>query len=376
MIGAHIVTIVCIFLFLCSVKIANDLIVLHIEKFGEQHHYKIDEFLPRISAQRLISKYSNYQGKYFSDYFEIDHIVNPLPTIKKCFSVSLFAQDSTNRFPNEHGPIDYKSENGRWYKKYMTPFLDGLKTITPGWKVRVFTEPQLYQWFIMLLDTKHISKDRIEFYVMKNNSVGAQPGAMWRFLSIDDKSLDICYIVDIDDTSRNSVQLKPENHPLLEPLEQYKHVALATYGKSANIVNGHMFDYNNSDINYPDSLILSTLWACFLVCRPSNIHFDIKQTMLCFFHLMSLAEEQNLFVCRKKQKDPKNPYFKPTNTGPCGFGTHIHVYGFDEFYLRSVVFHELVRKGSLLVRNMDAEYTCDPRVKTYLQQYNNIVIDP
>lgn len=345
-----------------------------IENFENSLHYNnLLSIMPRVSQRRL-DKYDQYKDKFFSEYFEIDRMINLTPSIKKCYAVSLFAQHVWNTHPNQNGSIDM-SESGHWYQRYMTPFIRDLKQISPGWKVRIYLEPQIFLWFDKLLDREVPEKKNIEIFVMKLNSIGAQPGMMWRYLAMSDKSLDICHIADIDKPGNggHSVAMKNDRYPLFKQFNQHKHIALATYHQPTRIArNWKLMDYTKTDINYPELLVLTPLVSSDVVIRPENIHFDVKHTMLCFINMMSVALEQNLFVCRKQKMDGNNPYFLKTKYGPCGYGTHYHTYGFDEFYLRSFVFYELALKSSILFIDYFGHSDLDHRLKTYLDKHNNI----
>ena len=186
-----------------------------IENFENSLHYNnLLSIMPRVSQRRL-DKYDQYKDKFFSEYFEIDRMINLTPSIKKCYAVSLFAQHVWNTHPNQNGSIDM-SESGHWYQRYMAPFIRDLKQISPGWKVRIYLEPQIFPWFDKLLDREVPEKKNIEIFVMKLNSIGAQPGMMWRYLAMSDKSLDICHIADIDKPGNggHSVAMKNDRYLL------------------------------------------------------------------------------------------------------------------------------------------------------------------
>lgn len=131
------------------------------------------------------------------------------PDLRKCVSVCLFKQNVTNKYPNE-----FSVDDANWYKKYLLnlqvlirDFHRWATTTDCGkeWKMRVYLENQLYYFVDMLVAEavaavqNDLHATRLEIFVMASNSVGAQPGMMWRFMAFDDKSLDVAFVVDVDD---------------------------------------------------------------------------------------------------------------------------------------------------------------------------------
>jgi hypothetical protein len=82
-----------------------------------------------------------------------------------------------------------------FYSVYVEPLIDQLsqfKRFYPGWTARVYLSSDL-EFLVPKLTAKNV-----EIFVMHHNSIAAAPGSMWRFLVFDDPSVDIAYVKDAD----------------------------------------------------------------------------------------------------------------------------------------------------------------------------------
>lgn len=96
-----------------------------------------------------------------------------------------------------------KERNGTFWTSYFQPLIDDSNELVKqkDWKMRIYLANDLQ--FVI----PYFNSETTEIFVMSECSSGINPGAMWRFLCLDDNSLDVCYIRDADDRiSRANIQ--------------------------------------------------------------------------------------------------------------------------------------------------------------------------
>lgn len=149
-----------------------------------------------------------------TDGFAVHSVHNPLPGVRKAFAVSFFCKDSDSRHPGEHPDPD-RAPGSKWHAKYLVNLRNlvlQVKSDFPDWKLRVYLANDLQEFYLSELQ-RH---SHVEVYVMVSSSVGANPGAMWRYGALGDAGLDLVFAVDVDDGlgHRHRVMLAEfERHP-------------------------------------------------------------------------------------------------------------------------------------------------------------------
>ncbi len=121
---------------------------------------------------------------------------------KKVISFSLFWK---SRFKQGHQPkISPESiyqttsttrTNQSFNSLYVEPLIKQLKVLKkyyPGWIARIYLAHDLE--FLV----PRLQMDHVEIFVMESNSIAASPGAMWRFLVFDDPHVKMAIIRDAD----------------------------------------------------------------------------------------------------------------------------------------------------------------------------------
>jgi len=304
--------------------------------------------------------------KYIVSMFEIETIINPCSQ-KNCISISLFCQNVDNKDNTKDNLQDYKNKKSKWYLKYYTKLINFISDFNKSkyyanFKIRLYLENQL-DCFITELAS---SSSHIEIYYMKENSIGASPGALWRFLTFDDKNLDVVFCSDIDEVFNDHIPKK---------LDIFM---------NNNKTLGRYFGYYNNDIRIDKNNINSPLnyTVCVGSCiciRPKLLDINIKDIM-CNYILYRI----NRYSASKpyEEFDDKNTekYNKPIGDHIYGWGGYWTMYGFDEKFWKHTIFPYLVKKGQVLswiqknhnlslCTNSDNPYIID---YNFVKSYNNV----
>jgi hypothetical protein len=164
---------------------------------------------------------------------------------------------------------------------------------------------------------------------MKSSSIGAQPGMLWRFLSYSDKNLEVVLVIDIDDTIENIFYIIPifNNYP--------HHIMLKSYNipvkvsEDADIIN--------------NAIIIGSMQ----IIRPKLFDVDISSLMTAFirYRMAILKTENPNFY---SENDKTTICNQPIGKHIYGWGNHRYMYGFDERFLKHVIFYYIVRKGGMV----------------------------
>ena len=266
----------------------------------------------------------------YTDYFAVQEIINPINNLNKAITVSFFCQNVNNTYLNEFESPDHTDENSEWYNKYylnLLKLVNDKKTILPEYKLRIYLENQLDY----LKD--NLINEYTEIYLMKNNSVGANPGALWRFIAFDDKLLDIAFSIDIDDELINSVKY-------IEIFEKHD----KTFGRFlGNCEDDLRIDKNdnNSPLNY------AVVMAGINGIRPkkSNISFIYY---IVLFMLLIDRQFNSDEKCRIYDNEELTIYNKPFKNNSYCWGCNPFIYGFDEKVFKHIFFPYFAKKGEIL----------------------------
>jgi hypothetical protein len=290
------------------------------------NNIQLDKCYPPVSIEFL----KKYQGH--TKLFDIESVVNPLPDKNNAISCSLFCKDVNILNESEQHTPDM-SQNGKWYIKYMKPFLENIldkftetEFYQNGWKITLYLANDLSEKYLNLFSKYN---KFLEIYVMKNSSFGAQPGTLWRFLSYGDQSLDMVFVMDIDSP--------PINH-------MYKYVKI--FNKYPNHI---MF---KPDYGFPvviakdtDAINNTLILAGQNFVRPKLLGLkNIKEIMSSFITYRIQAPKPNFYG----DNDKENICNKSHGKHNYGWGNNWLMYGFDERFLKHVIFYYVVEKGGML----------------------------
>jgi len=303
--------------------------------------------------------------------FEHDRIINQRNELN-CISVSLFAQHVNNKEPNNDIP-DFKDENSPWYKKYYESLIKFIADFNkskyyPFFKIRIYLENQLDFYIEDILKLS----DHIEIYYMKYNSIGAQPGMLWRFLAFDDKTLNMVYSSDIDVDYYGHVMGS-------DKLEKF-FSSNKTMGRLFSYYNGYIIKHDDpeSPINY--AVCLGSMNAM----RPNKLDINIKETIVNYI-LYRQYRTTTEKPCEEFDDRNTERFNKPVFDHYYGWGGHWTMYGFDEKFLKHTIFPYLVQRGEVLswtlslhdemiqTKSSNEPYIIDYHfVKSYDNAYANI----
>jgi hypothetical protein len=319
---------------------------------------ELDKCYPPVTVEFL----KKYQGNSkIDELFDIESVVNPLPSINNAICCSLFCKDVNIHNESQQNTPDM-SEGGKWYIKYIKPFIENILDRFPetefyknGWKMRVYLANDLSEKYLNLFSNYN---KFLEIYVMKSSSFGAQPGMLWRFLSYGDESLDMVLSMDIDSP--------PIDH-------FYKYVKI--FNKYPNHI---MFkpDYNCPVViaEDTDAINKTLILGGQHFVRPKLLGLkNINEIMSSFITYRINAPNPNLYG----DHDKENICNKSYGQHIYAWGNHYLMYGFDETFLKHVIFYYIVEKGgmvSLYDKKVLEQY---PEEYNYVMKTNpnNIYID-
>ena len=281
-----------------------------------QNNVEIDKYdhenIKRRYTEISIQECLKHSDRNYMDWFVIESKI--MKSIKNnCISISLFRKNVDTTFENQY-PVDENKWNTKYYKKLIRN-LDNFTNF------RDFCV-NLY----LANDLKHLigkfSKYRfLNIFLMKSSSIGAQPGTLWRFLDMTNKSYDSVYICDIDE-SWDWVNYWFHNINL----DRY---ILCTITPEDNIISKNP---------YSPCRNFATIIGSHIKINPSAFHFNLIDVMVGF-----------IVLCKKREKS-RNPYcFKDNDQVTCwnhpigdklhGWGRCITAYGFDELFLKHVIYY-------------------------------------
>ena len=258
---------------------------------------------------------------------------------------------------NYHNQIVVQKVYG--IKKYMISFLnnmDGFGTselVNNGWKIRIYLANDLANdEYIKLL-----SRPFVELYIMKSSSIGAQPGMLWRHLIYGDNTIDMAGIIDIDEPLDNI-------YKLINIFHQYPSHLLIKQYETPVIISSNSDHINNPIIRGGGHII-----------RPKLFNLNMEHIMVAFIRYrmdVSKSSTPNLYG----DEDKENICNKSIDKHTYGWGNHWFMYGFDERFLKHVIFYYIVEKGGMItlynnnqIKNYPTEYNYTMKINS-----NNIFI--
>jgi hypothetical protein len=277
-------------------------------------------------------KISIDKKKDIEKYFEVQEIFCKKKN-KNCISVSLFAQNVNNISVSKDVP-NFKDQQSNWYKKYYSQLIKFIENFNSSefyqtFTIRIYLENQLFLYKDDLLS----KSDNIEIYYMKYNSIGAQPGTLWRFLTFDDKDYEIVFCSDVD------VEF---NYHLKNPLHTFMNKN-KTMGRLLQYKNNYIIDKNNdnSAMNYEVCL------ASMIAIRTSKLDVNMKNIIVNYI----LYRNFRLKTTKPWEEfDDRNTsrFNKPVLIHDYGWGGIWTMYGFDEKLFKHTLFPYLIQKGEVL----------------------------
>lgn len=287
-------------------------------QLGDCSHDSILRRYPPVSVETCLSK-KPLSG--YSNWFKIKDKYVQRQSLE-CISVSLFRKNVNNRYDDQY-PVD----PNYWNTKYMIPLMKNLE-----W----FPFDDMCVNVYLAHDMEYVIPELTRFkcvnvYLMESDSVGAQPGMMWRFLDITNKSYRAVYVVDIDEDWEHLDMLKAFMKP----------------GMNAKLYSLTPGDSIISRNPFQPAISYSTILGGRIKANPSKFDWDIADVMLGF---ITVCVERNFSHCpiRFDDSDPITYWNQPVvewegsvmGGSPFGWGRLETVYGFDELFLKHVLYYD------------------------------------
>lgn len=247
-------------------------------------------------------------------YFRIKRIINPRKSTK-VISYSLFwkpQQDVTIEKVFEKRR--FKNKDTSFFEHFVKPIISNIeyfKSTEKRTTLRIYLAADL-EFLIPYFDSSNV-----EIYLMESCSLGHSPGAMWRFLPLSDKSLNVVCMHDADDFE-NQRYIRKVNEWLNEPHTSGFYRLYNHKGKE---------DLNT--VNY--SPILAGRFGA-----KKWLVFDIEKAMKGYIlHRMLFCDET------------RHPRDVAQGSHIWGFGNQFPDYGFDERFLKHVLYYYAANQRQL-----------------------------
>jgi hypothetical protein len=269
-------------------------------------HDHIKRRYKKITIKECLNNLTNE----YDDWFEVEEkYINNIQ--EKCISISLFKKNSDNTYDNE-----YLVDENKWLNKYYNSLINNLKN---------FNLKNICINLYLANDLKNYISELIKFpflniFLMKSNSIGAQPGTLWRFMDITNKSYKKVFICDIDD---NWDWIKIWNN------KNYNY-KLCTLKPKDKIIS------NNP---YTPAYNFATIIGSHIMVNPNKFNYNIVDVIKGFITLCKNRENSKNPYCFN-DNDKITFWNQPVFDHKLGWGRIITKYGFDEFFLKHVIYYD------------------------------------
>jgi hypothetical protein len=241
----------------------------------------------------------------YDSWFQIEQ--KKIQCVKdKCISISLFKKNARNQHENQF-PVDPS-----WKTKYYDSLIRNLNQFD-----RKDMCVNLYLARDLSMYIPEFSKyPFLNIFLMKSESIGAQPGTLWRFMDMTNHSYHTVFSVDID-----------ENWDWVKPLEGHTSKICTLKPADGLITNPYSPAYN-----------FATILAGHYMAKPRKFNYNIVDVMKGFINLCKLREETD-HPCCFYDHDPITLWNHPVGDHIYGWGRLTTVYGFDEFFMKHVIYY-------------------------------------
>ena len=155
---------------------------------------------------------------------------------------------------------------------------------------------------------------------MKSESVGAQPGMLWRFINMTNKSYKSVFIADIDESWDWTYKWnnKKDNKYMLYTLKP----------------SDTLIDNNR----YLKCYNFATIIGSHIKINPQKFNINIENVIKGFAALCKKRENSINPYCFNNN-DPITHWNHPISGSKYGWGRSIYKYGFDELFLKHVIYY-------------------------------------
>lgn len=250
----------------------------------------------------------------YDDWFEIEkEYINRIS--KNCISISLFKKCSDNIYDNQ-----YDVDHNKWKSKYYDSLINNFNNFNnlklENMCVNLYLANNLECYIPELSKYSFLN-----IFLMKSESIGAQPGMLWRFMNITNKLYNSVFVVDID-----------ENWGWVKKWQnEYSHYKLCTLRPIEDVII--------SKVPYTPSYNFSIIIGSHVMVNPNKFNFKIVDVMKGFISLCKKREKTDKPNCFQDD-DPITFWNQPVHDHKFGWGRIITKYGFDEFFLKHVIYYD------------------------------------
>ena len=292
----------------------------------------MEEMYPHVPAETLVGaawqkRFREYfldSGEFSDDPFAVGERTHRPQ--RKCIAVCLFRQNVDNRSPHEfpvHPPT--------WHTRYWVGLQNVVQQMQhfPEWKLRIFVERELWDE----VHSAFADHPQVELYRMRVNSIGANPGSLWRFLALDDRSLDLVLETDVDEALT----------PKLDLIRTFEMDSRAAVGRIGGFVSDRQYRIapgESAAKNY------ATMIGSCVMSRPQSFDFDIADAMRGFMaYRRHMSESERPWAY--SDTDQPSVYNQPIGGHIHGWGSHWYMYCFDERFLKHVLYYHFAERSQL-----------------------------
>lgn len=274
------------------------------------NHKNISRRYKKVSIKRCLDNLNND----YDDWFNIeDEIINSKQDY--CISISLFKKNSDNTYNNE-----FKVNNDIWNTKYYNSLIKNLNNFKLNnielkkFNIDLYIGNNLKNLVPILKKYKFLN-----IYIMKSESIGAQPGMLWRFINMSNKLYKAVFITDIDESWDWIYKWdnKKDNKYMLYTLKP-----------KDNLINN----------NYLKCYNFPTIIGSYIRINPQKFNINIKNVIKGFISLCKKREKSINPYCFNN-RDPITHWNHPIDGHKYGWGRLIYKYGFDELFLKHVIYY-------------------------------------
>jgi hypothetical protein len=276
-------------------------------EYNNTSHEHISRRYKRISIQRCLENLNND----YDNWFEVEkEYINCIKD--KCISISLFFKNVDNSYDNE-----YDIHFDRWNTKYYGSLINNLNNYNlDNMCVNLYLANNLSNYIPELSKYTFLN-----IFLMKSESIGGQPGMLWRFIDITNKSYQSVFIADIDENWNWIKKLDEKNY-------NYK---LCTLKPIDTLI------CNNP---YTPAYNFATIIGSHIMVKPHKFNYNILHVIKGFINICKNRENSNRPCCFD-DSDPITLWNQPIGNHKFGWGRIITKYGFDEFFLKHVIYYDV-----------------------------------
>jgi len=266
-------------------------------------HEHIKRRYKEVTIQQCLEHLTNE----YDDWFHIEK--KHIQCVRdKCISISLFKKNANNRVAGQY-PVD-----SAWKKKYYDSLLNNL---------RQFERTDMCVNLYLANDLSDLIPELSKFtfvnvFLMKSESIGAQPGMMWRFMDITNTSYKTVFVADID-----------ENWNWVDEFEE----------STSKLCTVTPTDVLISPKPYIPAYNFPTIIGSHIAAKPRRFSYNIVDVMKGFIGLCKERERSRNPYCFE-DRDPITVWNQPIGDHIYGWGRLTTVYGFDELFMKHVVYYD------------------------------------